>query len=188
MLSEHAIELPKNRDFIRQLIILMKEYRLVPFAVVQDSSLQLSSINQTELPPLYCAVLNRVDRFIVETDLARQAILFFDGIDHQTNQKIAVAFNSYMFRHYRGRQLLNVLPVPNFSDSMVTPGIQIADVLAYCVNERYARYGRQDDHLEEFFQQFRELSFNYENPDENFRMWGFTRIGLSQGRPEIIEA
>lgn len=187
LLSEHAIELPKNRDFIRQLIILMKEYRLVPFAVVQDGSLQLSAINQPELPPLYRAVLSRVDRLMVETKAAQQAILFFDGIDHQTNQKIAVAFNSYMFRHYRGLQLLNVLPVPNFSDSLVTPGIQIADVLAYCVNERYVRYGHQGEHLESFFLQFRELSFNYENPDENVRMWGFTRIGSGHGRAEPIE-
>ncbi len=176
LLSSGALELPKNRDFIRQLITLMKEYRVVLFAVVQDGSLQLSSIRQTELPALYRAVLRRVDRYMIENLPAQQAVLFFDGIDHQTNQKIAIAFNGYMFRHYRGSQLLHVLPVPNFSDSLVTPGIQIADVLAYCVNERYARYGSQGEHLENFFREFRQLSYNYENADENSRMWGFSAL------------
>jgi hypothetical protein len=187
LLSEHALELPKNRDFIRQLIILMKEYQLVPFAVVQDGSLQLSAIMPPQLPQLYRAVLGRIDRLMIERAPNDQAILFFDGIDHQTNQKIAIAFNSYMFRHYRGVQLFHVLPVPNFSDSVVTPGIQIADVLAYCVNERYARYGHQGDHLENFFLEFRNLSFNYENPDENVMMWGFTQIGHGQNQAEPIE-
>jgi len=187
LLSEHALELPKNRDFIGQLITLMKEYHIVPFAVVQEGSMQLSSINQKELPRLYRAVLGRVDRFLIETAPAQKAILFFDGIDHQTNQKIAVSFNAFMFRHFRGSQLLHLLPVPNFSDSVVTPGIQIADVLAYCVNERYTRHPHQSDHLEAFFQQFRELSFTYENPEENILMWGFSQIGLGSapvGPPE----
>jgi hypothetical protein len=92
-----------------------------------------------------------------------------------------------MFRHYQGLQLVHVLPVPNFSDSVVTPGIQIADVLAYCVNERYAQYAHQGDHLENFFQEFRDLSFTYENADENVRMWGFTQIGHGQAQAEQIE-
>lgn len=187
LLSSGALELPKNRDLIRQLVILMKEYGIVPFAVVQEGSLQLSSLSQVELPPLYRAVLRRIDRLMVETRPKEQAILFFDGIDHQTNQKIAIAFNGYMFRHFRGSQLSNVLPVPNFSDSRVTPGIQIADVLAYCVNERYITHAHQGEHLEEFFEQFRALSFNYENPDENFRMWGFTQLGTSHERAEPTE-
>ncbi len=185
LLSTHALELPKNRDLIRQLIILMKEYGIVPFAVVQNGSLQLSAIQPPDLPSLYRGVLRRVDRYMTERFPTGQAILFFDGIDHQTNQKIAIAFNGYMFRHFWGSQLLHVLPVPNFSDSVVTPGIQIADVLAYCVNERYANYGHQGEHLEDFFRQFRELSFTYENPDENVRVWGFQRLGSSwTGHPE----
>lgn len=103
-------------------------------------------------------------------------MLFFDGIDHQTNQKVAISFTNYMFRHAAGGQLQHIVPVPNFSDSVVTPGIQVADVLAYCVNERYVGHAKRG-HLEDFFLQFRELTFTYENPDENVVLWGFSQIG-----------
>lgn len=145
----------------------------MPFAVVQDGFLPLMSIKEDHFPGLYRAVLRRVDRFMAEKFSDDHAIFFFDGIDHQTNQKIAISFNNFMFRHSSGVQCRHILPVPNFSDSIVTPGIQLADVLAYCVNERYI--GRRD-HLEEFFLEFRSLTFTYENPDERIVMWGFSMI------------
>ncbi len=66
-----------------------------------------------------------------------------------------------------------MIPTPFFCDSEVSPGIQLADVLAYCVNERYV--GRRG-YLEEYFQRFRELAFNYQNPDENLNLWGIQLI------------
>jgi hypothetical protein len=184
LLSQRAIELPKNREFIRQLVALMREYRVVPFAVVQDGSLQLSSIKGDYLPNLYRNVLRRVDRYMVEKHPDKMAVLFYDSVDHETNRKIAVSFNNFMFKHQSGVQLQHVLPVLNFSDSLVTPGIQVADVLAYCVNERYReRAGLHDSrgHLEEFFQEFRGLTFNDEHPDEGYTVWGFGFAGLGRG-------
>ena len=182
LLSARAITLPRNREFVRQLVALMRECEVVPFAVVQEGSLQLSALAPDHLPGMYRAVLRRVDRYMNEKYQKYCGVLFFDGIDHQTNQKVAVAFNNFMFRHAAGGQMQHVLPVPNFSDSVVTPGIQLADVIAYCVNERYVAYGKRD-HLEEFFKAFRELSFTYENPDEGVVMWGFQRLGTDQQDP-----
>jgi len=176
ILSKRAIELPKNREFIRNLISLMKEYNIVPFALVQDGSLQLSAIKDDQLPQLYRAVISRVDQFMMDKHPEQQcATVFFDGIDHKTNQKIAISFNNFMFRHHTGVHCEHVLPVPNFSDSLVTPGIQLADVIAYCVNERYVQAPRQDAHLEEFFSGFRELTYNYQTSDDR-TVWGFRRL------------
>lgn len=141
MLSEQAIELPKNREFIRQLTALLKEYQVVPFAVVQDGSLQLSSIGGDYLPSLYRNVLRRINRYMLTKFPDYMAVLFYDSVDHRTNQKIAASFNNFMFKHNVGTQLQHVLPVLNFSDSLVTPGIQVADIIAYCVNERYVQHG-----------------------------------------------
>lgn len=176
LLSQQKIDLPRNREFIRQVMALMREFEVVPFAVVQGGSFQLSALKPDYLPTLYRAVLRRVDRYIQEKFPKYDGVLFFDGIDHGTNQKVAVAFNNYMFRHGAGLQLQHVVPVPNFSDSIVTPGIQLADVVAYCVNERYISYGKPA-HLEDFFQEFRNMSFTYQNPDENIVVWGFSQVG-----------
>lgn len=153
----------------------MREFEVIPFAVVQDGSLQLSALKPDYLPSLYRGVLRRVDRYMQERFPKHHGGLFFDGIDHGTNQRVAVAFNNYMFRHGFGVQLQHIVPVPNFSDSLVTPGIQLADVIAYCVNERYIGYGKKG-HLEDFFIEFRNMSFTYQNPDEKIVVWGFSLI------------
>jgi len=172
LLSDRGIGLPKNREFVSQIVSLCKEVGAVLFAVVQDGTITLAS-ESTRLPSLYRALLWRVNTFMQEKFPQDRGIFFFDGIDHQTNRKVAISFNNFMQRHHWGRAYQNVLPTPFFCDSEVSPGIQLADVLAYCVNERYV--GRRGS-LEEYFQLFRDLSFNYQNPDENIILWGFSRI------------
>jgi len=172
LMTERALELPKNREFISQLIFLCKEIRAVLFAVIQDGSITLAS-ESNRLPNLYRALLWRVNTFMQERFPQEQAVFFFDGIDHETNRKIAISFNNFMQRHHWGRGYQNIIPTPFFCDSKVSPGIQLADVLAYCANERYV--GRRG-YLEDCFKSFRELTFNYQNTDESVELWGFQRI------------
>jgi hypothetical protein len=172
LLSERAISLPKNREFVSQLVFLCKEVGAVLFAVVQDGTITLAS-ESNRLPNLYRALLWRVNAFMQERFREDRAMLFFDGIDRQTNRKVAISFNNFMQRHHWGRAYENALPTPFFCDSEVSPGIQLADVVAYCVNERYV--GRRG-YLEDYFQQFRDLAFNYQNPDENLNLWGIQMI------------
>jgi hypothetical protein len=75
--------------------------------------------------------------------------------------------------HHWGQTSKNILPTPFFCDSVVSPGIQIADVLAYCVNQRYT--GRRG-YLEDIFQRFRELAYNHQDPDEDFTLWGVCMV------------
>jgi len=177
LLSERAISLPKNREFVSQMIYLYKEVEAVVFAVVQHGTLTLASESK-RLPNLYRALLWRVNTFMQEKFPEDRAIFFFDGIDHETNRKIAISFNNFMHRHHWGKGYQHVLPTPFFADSKVSPGIQLADVLAYCVNERYV--GRRG-YLEEYFQKFRELTFNYQNPDGNLNLWGIQIIPSEEG-------
>lgn len=172
LMTERALDLPKNREFISQLVYLCKEVRAVPFAVVQDGTITLAS-ESNRLPNLYRALLWRVNTFMREKFPQDHAEFFFDGIDRATNRKVAISFNNFMQKHRWGKEYLNVIPTPFFCDSEVSPGIQVADVLAYCVNERY---GGRRGYLEECFKQFREITFNYQNPDEEFTLWGFQMI------------
>jgi hypothetical protein len=110
----------------------------------------------------------------------RMATMFFDSIDHETNRRVAISFTNFMVRHFHGTHYENVLPTPFFCDSSVTPPMQIADIIAYCVNQRYVgRRGR----LEEFFQAFRTLTYNHQDPDRDLNIWGFQQIP-----PERLEA
>jgi hypothetical protein len=172
LLSERALTLPKNRDFIEQFITLCKEVGAVFFAVVQEGTFTLAS-ESNKLPNLYRTVMRRVNTFMEDKYAEHQAIFFFDGIDHKTNEKIAISFNNFMYRHHWGQASKNILPTPFFCDSVVSPGIQIADVLAYCVNQRY---GGRRGYLEDIFQKFRELAYNHADPDEGFTLWGICMV------------
>jgi hypothetical protein len=183
LLSEHAIELPKNREFVSQLIFLCKEVDCVLFAVVQSGTLTLAS-DSDKLPSLYRALIRRVNTFMQEKLPDDRAAFFFDGIDHKTNRKVAISFNNFMQKHHWGKACVHVIPTPFFCDSLVSPGVQVADVVAYCVNERYV--GRRG-YLEDYFKRFRELAFTYENPDEGFNMWGFAMIPPEEFPVEEVE-
>jgi len=179
LLGGRALELPKNRDFVEQFITLCKEVGAVFFAVVQDGIFPLAS-DSKKLPNLYRSLVRRVNTFMADKYPDHQAVFFFDGIDHRTNQKIAISFNNFMYRHHWGQSSKNILPTPFFCDSEVSPGIQIADVLAYCVNQRY---GGRRGYLEDIFKRFRELTYNHEDPDENFTLWGIQWVKSDESMP-----
>jgi len=172
LLTERALELPKSREFMEQFIALFREIGAVTFAVTQDGTFPLASKGE-RLPNLYRALLWRVNTLMSERFPDDFASFFFDGIDHRTNQKIAISFSNFMHKHRWGQGYRQILTTPFFCDSEVTPGIQMADVLAYCVNERMK--GRRG-YIDEYYQQFRELSSNYANEDENLVLNGFQKI------------
>lgn len=175
LLSEKALELPKNREFMGQFTALFREVGATTFAVVQDGTFPLASRSE-RLPNLYRSLLWRVNLLMEERFAEDHAIFFFDGIDHKTNQKIAISFSNFMHKHRWGQGYRNILTTPFFCDSEVTPGIQMADVLAYCVNERHK--GRRG-YLEECYHTFKEMTYDHTNEDEDLVIKGFQKI-----RPE----
>jgi len=188
LLSRRDIESPRNREFVEELLSVCRLHGVVPFAVVQDGRATL--VGQPDLLPwLYRGILWRADTYLRENYPERMAVVIFDRIDRETSKKIAISFNNFMFKHRWGQGYTNVMVTPLFANSEITPGLQIADVVAYCVNERYAgRRGDSDPCLEKFFKGFRDLTFNYQDPeDENRNLWGFAAIRPrphDQGAPE----
>ena len=190
LLTERALALPKNREFLEQFLSLFREVGAVTFAVTQDGTFPLAS-KSDKLPNLYRALLWRVNTVMSERYTKDHAIFFFDGIDHKTNQKIAISFSNFMHKHRWGQSYRNILTTPFFCDSEVTAGIQMADVLAYCVNERAK--GKRG-YIETYYKQFRDLTSDYENEDEDLLLKGFQKIRpdreqvLPFGEPIITES
>ena len=140
--------------------------------MVQEGTFTLAS-DSTRLPNIYRALMRRVNTYMEDRKPEEQSLFFFDGIDHKTNRKIAISFNNFMYRHHYGQSYRNIVPTPFFCDSEVSPGIQMADVIAYCVNQRY---GGRRGYLEDIFQKFRELTYNHQDPDQDSVLWGFCMV------------
>ena len=119
LMAERALDLPKNREFIEQLIYLCKEVEATLFAVVQEGTITLAS-ESNRLPNLYRALLWRGNTFLQEKFPNDRGVFFFDGIDHETNRKVAISFNNFMQRHHWGKEYQNIIPTPFFCDSEVS--------------------------------------------------------------------
>ncbi len=174
LLNERKVILPKNREFVRQVIGLLREADAVVFAVVQDGIQSMTSITFDEdyLPNLYRQILRRINHFVAAKHPDKIAGLVFDTIDDATNHKVARRIYNYFYLHRWGQGSNNLLFHPFFADSKISAGLELADILSYCVNERYI--GRRG-HIETFFQEFRELAYNHE--EEAGRMvWGIEMI------------
>lgn len=181
LLSERAIEMPKNRSLIEQILYLCQEMGIVLFALTQDGTISMTG-KSDRLPDLYKGILWRINAYMNEKRPDGVATLFFDDVDRHSNMNIAINFTSFMYRHAWGRGYTNILPVPFFCNSVVSPGIQIADIVAYCVNERYT--GRRG-YLEDVFQELRELSYN--SVDQGVDLYGIQAIPIYAESTEADE-
>jgi hypothetical protein len=172
LLAERKIRLPKNRELVSQIVSLLREHEVVVFGVVQDgmTSMQSSYPDLDYLPNLYRQILRRVNHYAEQHQAL--ASLVFDAIDDATNQKTTRQISNYLNLHRWGQESTHLLRHPFFADSKNSAGIELADILAYCVNERYI--GRRG-YIEGFFTEMRDLAFNYdEEPGKT--VWGIEAI------------
>ena len=185
LLNPRAIQLPKNRDLAQQLTSLCRLHEIVPFAVAQKSAegLELSRLRDAgDLPDLHKGIVRRVREFIRDKAPERKALLFFDERDRETNRRISRAFRGFLFRSREGQQMEEIVEVPFFYDSEITPAGQIADVVAYVMCSRYAGR-RTDPYLEGVFAELRRLTHNASGTHEDgkvWRMWGLSALGVRE--------
>lgn len=174
LLNERKIIMPKNREFLRQLLSLLKEYDVTVLAVVQDGvqSMQSRGDDLDYLPNLYRQILRRINNYVAGTHPDKIASLVFDAVDDSTNHRIARQIYNYFYLHRWGQGSNNLLFHPFFADSKISAGVELADILSYCVNERYI--GRRG-YIETFFQEFRNLAYNYEEQPGK-TVWGIEMI------------
>ena len=147
LLTERALTMPKNREYVTQLLALMREHEAKAFAVVCKGPLAtLKGHNQ--LPQAFQYLIERVNLYASEATPGAKAAMIFDSIEDKSNRNIAKAVTNFLYRHGFGKTLDHILDFPLFGDSLTTPGLQMADLVAYCVNSRYA--GRRG-YLEDVF-------------------------------------
>jgi hypothetical protein len=119
---------------------------------------KMSEINR--LPQHYIDLFWRIEAISRDYDKAEtEAIVIIDDNAPRVDKNLALAFNNYLYRSLGGDQLTNILPIPIFSVSETTAGIQLADIAAgimrnYCSSGLHLRSSNTDTTL--FEQRVRE--------------------------------
>jgi hypothetical protein len=174
---------PRNTEFVREVLSLCRQYDIKMFAIIkqcvvagESESLALDEAipglprGERLLSQLYTYLIERVEAFVRERAKADFAIMVFDEKDARKDEARAHAFSAWMHRSSWGSSLTCVLETAFFVRSQITPGIQIADLFAYVMNQYME--GRRD--LQEFYEEIADMQFmskdaTAENPLKGIR-------------------
>lgn len=159
LLRKGRAELPKTIKLMKGILNLCHRYRVRTFATIvpRPSPGQEDLIITTHITLRYMLLLESINEFMAEVAPTQKAIIVFDERTRQEDEILAEAFAAFLFRHQRGKRLRCLCDTPFFADSAVTPGLEIVDIMAYCV--RCHHCGRRPDIRREFYEAIKNLQF-----------------------------
>ncbi|MFX4262941.1 DUF3800 domain-containing protein [Pelotomaculum propionicicum] len=124
-----------NKQLADEVINLMPSYNVAVFAAVMERpDINLPRENADILPNRYRFLLERVG--FVASEKRSYALLVYD---EESQEKLMwKAINNYLFKHPTGKNL-RVLEMPLFVKSVITPGVQVADLMAGIIRHYFER-------------------------------------------------
>jgi hypothetical protein len=174
LLSERKLRRPDYRAFVDSILELIEKYRVVPFAVVSKGPMRPLKSSRMYFPRQLQFLLERVNNYTALVSQDDLAVPVIDNVEDKTNRTISEAMSNFLFRSAFGQTFWHISDFPTFGDSATTPGIQIADLVAYCVNAYYS--GRAD--LDAMFQRLRRMTYNWSCGGQ-VTDWGFRYLDES---------
>lgn len=149
----------KNKELVDEVFNLMLGYKVAVFAAVMHRpDIEIPDENADVLPNRYRFLLERVSHFAEEK--RSLALLVYD--EESTERIRWRAINNFLYKHSVGKELY-ILEMPLFVKSIITPGIQIADLMASVVRHFY------------------EKNLDEKDPENPFEKWIYELYSIIQG-------
>lgn len=128
---------PRKRELVESVFDLVRNTDLVLFAIIMERPSTKPLIPEGTLPNQYRFLLQRINAFMEQSAKPNDmAILIFDGQGTAgIPGGLGPGISRYLFRHREGQSWSRILDTPLFVDSKITPGIQLADVMASCIRQ-----------------------------------------------------
>jgi hypothetical protein len=177
LLSERKRKRPDYCKLVDSILDLLERRKAVPFAVTSKGPVKSLKSGRTYFPKQLQFLLERVKNYTALKSPQKLAVPVIDNVEDKTNRTIAEAMSNFLFRSAFGQAFAHMVDFPTFGDSRTTPGIQIADLVAYCVSAHHA--GRAD--LEIVFNRLRGMTHNWSCGGQ-VTDWGFRVLDESQNR------
>jgi len=119
---------PEKRELVEAFFDLIRNLPISIFAVIMVRP--LSDIPRSIfLPKQLRYLLQRIDLLASSSETDKMVTVLFDGECAQ-NDNLSRKFSAFLYRSYEGRSMSKITDTPFFVDSVVTAGIQIADMAA----------------------------------------------------------
>jgi Protein of unknown function (DUF3800) len=120
-----------KREFVETLFEYLRDFPITIFAIVMERPTERPYRGSEVLQRQYWWLLERVNRFVATDHPGHMAIPIFDGQDPTSNRVLSDSFTAFMARTAIGQAMDRIVPTLLFTDSSLTPGLQIADLCAY---------------------------------------------------------
>lgn len=165
--------------YLREAINLAIELPVVSFFIVMRQPRRPPNISEGYLSTETCYLLQRINAYMTTEKSEEKAILVFDSQDMASDEETSIAMQNFLFRHRDARNWGNIMEVPLFVDSRITPGVQIADYFVSCVRQYHEiREGCREVQLSyeravgRLYQSIRTTVYDSEDDDGNIEYYG----------------
>lgn len=175
----------RGHKFIEQVLHLCEEYNTSLFSITFIKNVS----NPTSKTSLYTMALQylceRFQAFLEESTTDENGIIIIDSRMRNVDLEVAKSHLSFVFGHETGRTCDKILEAPMFTNSKLTAGLQVIDIVGSCIYaNRYHRNcmfvpGALDySHMEKYWSSLSDLEFKsremYEgHPRNGFRVIDF---------------
>jgi len=156
--SDMIAKCPVVVEEIIKLFRIVEYYHCKIFASI--STRPGGAVDDHRLSIWYQRLIERVNLMCEEISRNEAGILVFDETDRASDIKTLNNFWRYTLGHEIGKQWHNIQTVL-FADSSCTPGIELADIVAYILNAE--RQGRND--IRALYDEARRLCWESGNPE-----------------------
>lgn len=156
LLNRRGLTSPKKREFVEEILSLCKLHKVVAFAVGlrYPSTVAMAGLEPNTFPVI-AALCERVETMMEEQRPTDTAVIVFDSQEDKKDMTRALEFGNYVYGTQAGRGMTHVVSTPLFTSSLVTKGVQIADLFAYALAQQ--NQGRAN--LDAYCDRIRELEW-----------------------------
>ena len=174
---------PEKREFVESFFELMGNLDIVVFAQIMERPDDPPPTSSDFLPMQFRQQLYRVNRYLELHRPDDLAAIMFDGDGSQFGG-LAIRFSNWLYRSGGGQSLTRLADSPFFVDSKVTPGIQLADMVASVIRQYEERELFQGippgdsfaSAIARYYRIVKEKTIDLEAPQGDFTWYGFNRM------------
>lgn len=183
---------PGNREnkrghrFIEQVLRLCKEYNAPLFSITFIKNVS----EPTSKTSLYTMALQylceRFQAFLEENTVSENGVIIIDSRMHNIDLEVAKSHLSFVFGHVTGRTCDKILEAPMFTNSKLTAGLQIADIVGSCIytnlyhrNRIFIPSDLDYSHMEKYWSSLSDLEFRSKKTYEGHYRNGFRVIDFT---------
>jgi hypothetical protein len=192
LLNARAFESYRKIEFVREVFSLCRLQNAITFATTQLASAQdpneggqvqpsreqsvFSESDSTDgkgLPLRLVYLMERVNSFMLENHPGQVAKLVFKIEGSGGGYTVSSSIMELMYRSPLGRGFQGILGAPLFAPHAHAPGLQIADVFTYIINQHHAGQMR----LREFYSEVESMQYVSAFEKDEYELRGINTIG-----------